>query len=114
MTGPLVLPLWEAGALGFAGGLAPDALRIVNARHEGPPAFLRSAFFWGSLLVLGALGGGVAALSHPSSPEAALALGYFAPSIVSALGAKAEPGGGLAPRARPRSSLARLRAWWAR
>ncbi len=114
MTAPLLLPLWEAGALGFAGGLAPDALRIVNARHEGPPAFLRSGFFWGSLLVLGALGGGVAVLSHPASPEAALALGYSAPSIVSALGAKVASVGGLEPRARPRARFAQLRAWWAR
>ena len=98
VTASLLLPLWEAGALGFAGGLAPDALRIVNARHEGPPAFLRSAFFWTSLVVLGALGGGVAILSHPASPGAALALGYSAPSIVSALGAKAETNAGLEPR----------------
>lgn len=115
MTSTL-LPLWEAAALGFAGGLAPDALRIIDARHEGPPAFLRSGFFWISLLVLGALGGGVAVLSHPSSPEAALALGYSAPSIVSALGAKGAPAptSALEPRARRRDLLADLRAWWAR
>ena len=113
MTSSL-LPSWEAGALGFAGGLAPDLLRIVNARHEGPPAFLRSSFFWVSLLALGALGGIVAALSHPTSIEAALALGYSAPSIVSALGAQGAPTGGFEPRARSRHLLAEIRAWWAR
>jgi hypothetical protein len=111
-----LLPLWEAAAAGLLGGLVPDGLRLLNARHDGLPAYLRTWFFWISLAILGALGAAVSALSHPTSLQAAFALGYSAPSIVSALGAKGEPPerGFLAPRAAPGGLVSQIRRWWAR
>ena len=115
MTAASLLPVWQAAAAGFLGGMAPDALRLLAARHDGLPGYLRTRFFWASLVFLAALGAGVAALSHPTTLQAALALGYSAPSIVSALGAKAGGEPKAEFRAARRTSLLdEVRRWWVR
>jgi hypothetical protein len=115
VTASALLPGWEAAGAGFVGGIVPDALRLLNARHEGLPAYLRTWFFWVSLAVLAVLGSLVAVLSHPASVMAALAFGYSAPSIVSTLGAKGGADARLDFKAtRKRSALEELRGWWAR
>ena len=119
MTAAALLPVWEAAGLGFAGGLVPDGLRLLNARHDPLPTYLRTRFFWVSLSVLAVLGATVSAFSHPSTLQAALALGYSAPSIVSALGAKTpdiDPHTALTldAAARKPSLVEQVRRWWAR
>ncbi len=118
MTTAALLPAWEAAGVGFIGGLVPDGLRLLNAPHDGLPTYLRTGFFWISLGVLAALGAAVAALSHPSTLQGALALGYSAPSIVSALGARTPTVGLQAAKtfkaAMPRLGLVgEIRRWWA-
>jgi hypothetical protein len=116
MISAIPLPIWEAAGIGLVGGWVPDGLRLLNARHDGLPSYLRTWFFWISLAVLGLLGGVVSVLSHPSSVQVAFALGYSAPSIVSALGAKGEPlrKGFAADRTVRRSLVADVRRWWSR
>ena len=119
MTAAALLPVWEAAGLGFTGGLVPDGLRLLNARHDPLPTYLRTRFFWVSLSVLAVLGAIVSALSHPSTLQAALALSYSAPSIVSALGGKTpeiSPHAALAldAAARKPSLVEQVRRWWAR
>ncbi len=115
MTAASLLPAWQAAAAGGLGGLVPDVLRLLAARHDGLPAYLRTRFFWASLVGLAALGAAVAALSHPSTFQAALALGYSAPSIVSTLGATGAAEPHVEFRAARRLSLlAEVRRWWSR
>ena len=113
MTAPSLLPVWQSAAAGGLGGLLPDALRLLGARRDGLPAYLRTRFFWASLIVLAALGSAVAVFSHPTTLQAALALGYSAPSIVSALGATGGDRSHFESRADRRMSLiAEVRHWW--
>ena len=119
MTMTALLPVWEAAGAGFVGGLAPDCLRMLNARHDGLPTYLHTRFFWASLAMLAVLGAAVSALSHPSTLQAALALGYSAPSIVAALGAKTPTAATRAGMtfdaiARKPSLVEQIRRWWAR
>ena len=98
---------------GCVGGALPDVLRLVEGRHGQVPAYLGSAYFWLSLVLLVALGG-VAALvlagGGPVEPIKALAIGYTAPSVVSKLLSDGNSRTRSTDRglARPRS----LRGWW--
>ena len=98
---------------GCVGGALPDVLRLVEGRHGQVPAYLGSAYFWLSLVLLVALGG-VAAIvltgGGPVEPIKALAIGYTAPSVVSKLlsNGTGSPRGVDRALARPRS----LRGWW--
>jgi hypothetical protein len=76
---------YEAVALGCAGGTLPDLVRIVAARHDEMPAYLRRVYFWISLGLLAAMGGIVAYFLKPARAIDTLALGYSAPGILSKL-----------------------------
>lgn len=71
---------------GLAGGLLPDAIRIVNNRYNPTlPEYLKSAnFYIGTTLLVG-LGGAAAWLTQADSVVDALAMGYSAPQIISTL-----------------------------
>jgi hypothetical protein len=100
---------------GCLGGLIPDTLRILAARHDGPPAFLFSFFFWLSLIILAALGGLVSYLLNPVRIIDALAIGYAAPGIISR--ALSKPGDetvvARGASAKP-SMIGNVRSWWSR
>src|SRR5438128_12702296 len=74
--------------LGCIGGALPDVLRLIAGRHGEVPKYLGSPYFWVSLIVLVALGGGTTYLFSLTSPQtwiSALAIGYTAPSMISKL-----------------------------
>lgn len=95
--------------LGCVGGVLPDVLRIIAARYDGPPNYLRSSFFWFGLVLLVVLGGAATMLVQPKGTIEALAVGFGAPEIITKLLARpgdrgAGTGGSLS---------ANLRSWWA-
>jgi hypothetical protein len=91
------------------GGVLPDVLRMIAARHDGPPKYLKDSFFWISLVLLVGVAALAGYLSHPKDVVAALAVGFGAPEIISKLAGK--------PSDRSvsgKGSLASdLRSWWA-
>jgi hypothetical protein len=111
--------------LGCIGGALPDVLRLIAGRHGEVPKYVGSPYFWISLVVLVALGGGTTYLYSLISPQtlsgsepgpgqliSALAIGYSAPSLISKL--LSEPAAtatrGVDRGLHPTRSL---RGWWA-
>ena len=102
------MPPYEIVGLSCLGGILPDFLRIIAARYDGPPKYLRSLFFWISLFLLILLAGGTALLVKPTGTVDALAVGFGAPEIISKLLSRpADRGNGKT------SLVADLRSWWA-
>jgi len=99
----------EMVGLSCLGGVLPDVLRIIAARYEGPPKYLKSGFFWLSLVVLVALAGGTALLLSPKDAVGALAVGFGAPEIISKLLSRPADRGDRTGG----SIVANLRNWWA-
>jgi hypothetical protein len=108
---------------GCLGGALPDVFRLIQGRHGQMPAYLGSAYFWISLVLLVVVGGGTAwaAVSLGGIPAApakwgvaetiqALSMGYSAPSLLSKLFSEAPPLVTDRSLARPGS----LRGWWAK
>jgi hypothetical protein len=105
---------------GMAGGLLPDAIRVVKERYnpEVPP-FLRSPKFYAGLLVQVLLGGFAAWLLQSENVKAAVIYGFAAPELLTRLGAA-----GSAPAAadsptrgggeRIQRGLSTLGQWWRR
>lgn len=89
------------------GGILPDVLRIIAARYEGPPKYLKTLFFWFSLLLLVAVAALAGYLSHPKDVVGALAVGFGAPEILSKLLGRS------GDRGFAQGLVANLRAWWA-
>ncbi len=128
------MPWYQIAFLGAIGGIIPDVLRIVGARHDGnAPGYLLTWFFWVSLLLLGAIGAGAAYAAVTYAPPAqnwaitALGIGYSAPSIISKLlgsvslspeGAAPAPTRGRRDGAEKANETVRssggIRGWWAR
>jgi hypothetical protein len=121
------MPWYEVIALGCAGGILPDMLGIIKARHGKPPAYLKSQFFWMSLCFLAFLGGAASYFSQADKVIEALTMGYSAPTIISkVLGSEhpsetlgSLPGGGsfAGPAGGPGIPIpnffAPLQRWWA-
>lgn len=75
---------WSMILIGCAGGLIPDALRIIKNRHEPQvPEYLRSVMFYAGLLLLVILGGLAAWLGQAADVKQALAYGFAAPEFIS-------------------------------
>ena len=85
------MPWYYVFALGCAGGLLPDILRVVAVRHGEAPSYLWRPFFWISLSILSILGGLAAVFIGSGGTVEALAIGYGAPSIISRLLADKNP-----------------------
>lgn len=99
---------YETVGLSCVGGVLPDLLRIIAARYDGPPQYLKKAFFWISLLLLVLLAGGTALLVKPTDTVEALAVGFGAPEIISKLLSRS------ADRGNGKTSLVvDVRNWWA-
>jgi len=100
---PLNVIIWSC-----LGGLLPDVLRMIAARHDGTPKYLLKPFFWISLVLLVGVAALAGYLSHPKDVISALAVGFGAPEIISKLvGRPGDRGGG-------NNSLGSdLRGWWA-
>jgi hypothetical protein len=98
---------WTFVAFGAVGGLLPDAIRFAKNREKGFPDWFRKIGYWAGLLVLVLLGGFAAWLGRANSVQAALAMGYAAPEILSRLL------GDDAPTLRGAEGF-ELRKWWAR
>jgi len=102
------MPSSDMVGLSCLGGILPDILRIIAARYDGPPKYLRKAFFWIGLALLVVLAGATALLVQPKGTVEALAVGFGAPEIISKLLSRpADRGAGTG------SLVANLRSWWA-
>jgi hypothetical protein len=100
---------WTMILIGCAGGLIPDALRIIKNRHEPQvPEYLRSVAFWMGLLLLVILGGLAAWLGEAANVKQALAYGYAAPEFISRI----LSGGGTIASATGVGGKLGLRQWW--
>ena len=99
---------------GFIGGVVPDALRVIEHRHEPAlPQHFRSLNFYMGLILLVALGGLMVYLRNPKDAVEALAIGYAAPQLLSTAA-----GGLLKKSGDQHESVARggfvdfMRRWW--
>jgi len=100
---------WAMILIGCAGGLIPDALRIIKNRHEPKvPEYLRSVMFYLGLLLLVVLGGLAAWLGQAADVKQALAYGFAAPEFLSRI----LSGGEIVAASRKGSGKLGLRAWW--
>lgn len=100
---------WTMILIGCAGGLIPDALRIIKNRHDPKvPEYLRSVSFWIGLLLLVILGRLAARLGEAANVKQALAYGYAAPEFIS----KILSGGGASAAATGGGGKLSLREWW--
>lgn len=105
---------WGFVAVGCAGALLPDLIRIAKNRYDpGLPAYLKSPNFLLGLLVLIILGGIAAIVVQPMTWHAALAYGYAAPELISRALSERTPkgGGGASPLGGGGSPLL---SWWRR
>jgi hypothetical protein len=95
--------------VGCAGGLIPDALRIIKNRYEPKvPEYLRSVTFWLGLLLLVIFGGFAAWLGEAANVKQALAYGFAAPEFISRI---LSGGEAASPAAEGEGKLS-LREWW--
>jgi hypothetical protein len=100
---------WTMILIGCAGGLIPDALRIVKNRYEPQvPEYLRSITFWIGLLLLVIFGGLAAWLGEAANVKQALAYGFAAPEFISRILSR---GKAATPAAEGEGKLS-LREWW--
>lgn len=100
---------WTMILIGCAGGLIPDALRIIKNRYEPQvPEYLRSFAFWLGLLLLVILGGLAAWLGGAANVKQALAYGFAAPEFISRI---LSGGEAATPAAEGEGKLS-LRKWW--
>jgi hypothetical protein len=100
---------WTMILTGCAGGLIPDALRIIKNRHEPKvPEYLRSVMFYLGLLLLVVLGGLAAWLGQAADVKQALAYGFAAPEFLSRILA----GGGISAASAKGGRKISLSAWW--
>jgi len=100
---------WTMILIGCAGGLIPDALRIIKNRHDPQvPEYLRSVTFWIGLLLLIILGGLAAWLGEAANVKQALAYGFAAPEFISRI----LSGGGAGAGATGGEGKLSLREWW--
>lgn len=100
---------WTMILIGCAGGLIPDALRIIKNRHDpNIPEYLRSVTFWIGLLLLVILGGLAAWLGEAANVKQALAYGFAAPEFISRIlsGGEAAAAGSIG------EGKLSLREWW--
>lgn len=119
----------QAVLWGCLGGILPDTLRLIGLRYQGAPEYVKTRFFWVSMVLLVGVAGITAYLLAPSRIVDAVALGFSAPEILSnALRAKqSEPLTAQPPtrfrtrdhmhleqRPQPVSKfVGQLRGWWA-
>ncbi|MDX8437771.1 hypothetical protein RFN25_30680 [Mesorhizobium abyssinicae] len=99
---------WTIAIVGCAGGAVPDVLRLIKARHEGAPEYLKHRFFWIMFFVLVVGGGACAVLSGARDFQSALALGFGAPEILSRLASSSSSDRGDAGG----SAISMIRSWW--
>jgi hypothetical protein len=95
-------------AFGCIGGLLPDVLRLIKARHETPPGYFKNAMFYVGVMLLVALGGFAAWLLGAGDYKEAVAYGFTAPELISKLGADKNP-----DRGDEVPGGFSLRKWWA-
>ena len=75
---------WTMFAIGCCGGLIPDAMRIIQKRHESElPAYVFSMNFWIGFVLLVLLGGLAAVIGQSVDWTQALAIGYAGPESLS-------------------------------
>jgi hypothetical protein len=71
-------------AIGCCGGLIPDAMRIIQKRHESElPAYVFSMNFWIGFVLLVLLGRLAAVIGQSVDWTQALAIGYAGPEFLS-------------------------------
>jgi len=100
-------------AVGGAGGLLPDAIRVAKNRYDPAAlAYLKTATFWIGLAILVILGALTAWLANATDVKQALAYGFGAPEFISRV-----LGGDGAAKSTFRSATTTathtLRTWWA-
>jgi hypothetical protein len=128
------MDMWQAIGWGCLGGALPDVLRLIKYRHDGPPHYVWSGFFWAAFCLLLFLGGLASFLLHPDRTIDAIAIGFSAPEIFAkAAGEKAikkvrvkkrqvthdtlsrlEYSRGLETEELPLSPMQLIRDWWSR
>jgi hypothetical protein len=73
-------------AIGFVGGVAAELVGVWEQRHTGPPAYVRSTFYWIAVILMSGLGAGLVWLYEDSgvkiAPFLALNIGASAPLIL--------------------------------
>lgn len=111
-------PIPDVIWLGLLGGIIPDALRVINDRHNPEvPTYFKSVKFWIGVFLLMGLGALVNWLVAPSTAVQAILTGYSAPSIFSKLAAKAETDSvgdkGIVNTPSTDSGFS-MRRWWSR
>jgi hypothetical protein len=75
---------WAMFAIGCVGGLIPDAMRIIQNRHEAElPNYIWTANFVVGLLLLLLIGGVAAVVGQAADWKQALAIGYAGPDFIS-------------------------------
>jgi hypothetical protein len=117
------LETWQAVAIGCAGGVIPDLIRIAKSRYDTTFAdYLKRPNFWVGLAVLVGLGGLAVLIGGVTTVPQALIYGYAAPELFSRLAAEH----GVPPtpvgqpeavsesmqQVNPRSEKFNVRRWW--
>jgi hypothetical protein len=97
----------ELVLLGAAGGVLPDVLRMIKTRFEGMPAYIRTAWYWISLIIIAGVGALTVYLLKPTGLVEVLAVGFSAPEILTKLLSKS------GDRGVAGSVTAQIRSWWA-
>lgn len=76
---------------GCLGGVLPDLLRLIGERYRGAPHYLKTWFFWYSMVLLVAVAGLATYLLAPSRIVDAVAIGFAAPEMLSSALGQAKP-----------------------
>lgn len=111
-------------AYGALGGLLPDAIRLIRARHDPEiPAYLKSPTFYVGLVLCVLLGAVAAKLLGAEDIKQALAYGFSAPEILTRIlvtgegppiSASMGPAGAPPGSVRTPSQPISMRDWWRR
>ena len=109
---------WELVALGCAGGVIPDLIRIAKSRYDATVAdYFKRWNFWVGLAVLVGFGGVAALIGGAANFTDALVYGYAAPELFSRVVAQHGLPGSAAGlpesvEVNPRSEEFSVRRWW--
>lgn len=82
---------WHIFFVGFGGGLAGDLVGLWKGRHERPPQYFSSLYFWFWVVIMAIIGGLLAALVYnpPLQILLVLNIGASAPLILQSLASSA-------------------------
>ncbi|ARP67206.1 MULTISPECIES: hypothetical protein [Mesorhizobium] len=100
----------ETAALGAVGGILPDIIKAIRKRFESTPSYIKSSYYWFSVVLLAIIGAVASIAAHAGTAQEALAYGASSFALLTqVVGQTEEKHLGGADEA---SLIRQIRTWW--